>query len=501
MGVRTLLASALVLLACGCADGSSRPSGADAAPGIPDGPDPIVLRIPREGGVATAYAYPELGASLWRSTSKVPAMERVVAFGADDGYLAGVEPGGAPFRVDLRLGAVSANRGEPLQTVSSADGSAIYALTAHGDITRFMASGGDWKFRSPLPAAALFAQSDGALIVAGVRGTRVIVWRVRPPGQTVADSLSFDVGGDSAAVSATIAATAGTVGDRVFFAANKTVVAVKAQSMSRALAVVVGDHVQAIVASPSGDRLFVSLVGQRALRIIDRFEGGVSGKISLPTPARALRMDPLGRMLLAQGTGDSTFVVSLGSDKVMGTVRTAWRGDLPTVLADGALALVRGADVIVANGRTLAEARTVADGAKDFWYPLRWNGFRPRSAGLDKPVQFRVSGSRDAGRRADSTLVVDSAAAAVALPPSDSSSDTTMEAAFTVSFATLLNESQARRMATGIRVDGTMARVTKNQRAGEWVYRVVLGPYASREQADRVGKASGQDYWVFRGAP
>ena len=325
----------------------------------------------------------------------------------------------------------------------------------------------------------------------------MVVWRVRPPGQTVADSLSFSVGGDSAAISTTIAATAGSVGDRIFFGANETLLAVRSHDMESALALDLGDPVRAVVATPSGDRLFVALVGQKALRIVDRFAGGVTGKIALPGQASALRMDPLGRVLLARGGGDSVYVVSLASDKLRGVVRSAWRGDLPLVLADGAIALARGADVVFAGGQTLADARTISAGAQDFWYPIRWNGFRPRSAGLDKPVQFRVSGSP----RSDGAAGVGSPASAVALPSADSSSDTTIEAGFTVSFAALLNETQARTLAARIRVDGQMARVTKNERAGEWVYRVVLGPYSSREQADRVGKASGQSFWVFRGAP
>ncbi|MFY7921495.1 MAG: hypothetical protein ACOVSI_03710, partial [Gemmatimonas sp.] len=91
--MRTLLASALVLLACGCADRSSRPSGAGATPSIPGGPDPIVLRVSRSGGVLTAARYPALDTIVWRSIARVPALERIVAFGPDDGYLAAVETG------------------------------------------------------------------------------------------------------------------------------------------------------------------------------------------------------------------------------------------------------------------------------------------------------------------------------------------------------------------------------------------------------------------------
>jgi cell division septation protein DedD len=72
---------------------------------------------------------------------------------------------------------------------------------------------------------------------------------------------------------------------------------------------------------------------------------------------------------------------------------------------------------------------------------------------------------------------------------------------FTVSFAVLLDGVKARELAAKIVVDGKNARVVPGSNDGIPVYRVVLGPYATREEADRVGKASGQAYYVYAGAP
>ncbi len=496
--VRTLSATALVLLACGfaggCADSSSRPSGAGAPPSVPGGPDPVVLRVSRGGGTVSAYAYPSLDSVIWRSSSKAPALTRVIAFGAEDGYLAAVDTGGSPVRIDLRLGSVTTERKDPLAAVSSSDGSAIYALTSAGELTRFTPSGGDWRFKPPLPVSAMSAQADGSLIVTGVRGKRVVVWRVRPPGQTVSDSLSFDVGGDAAPVAKTIAATAGMVGDRIFFGANESVVVVRSRDMQPALDIDLGDPVRAIANTPSGDRLFVALDDDRAIRIIDRFEEGLNGKIKLPTPALDLRMDALGRVLLARGPGDTVFVVSLGSDEVQGVVRSAWRGDLPLVLPDGSIALARGADVVLAHPTTLADSRTVAGGANDFWYALRWNGFRPRAKGLDQPVQFRTSAPREAIDSADLGSADSTEAAA-------GRADSGATTVYTVSFAAVLDEQQARSVAGKIRIEGQSPRITTSERAGKTLYRVVMGPYATRDEAERIGKASAQSYWIFRGAP
>lgn len=509
--VRTLFASALVLLACGltggCADSSSRPSGAVAPPSVPGGPDAIVLRVSRGGGRLSAYPYPGLDTTLWRSSARAPALDRVIAFGPDDGYLAAVDTGGTAVRIDLRLGGIVSARGDSPVTVSSADGADVYALNTNGDITRFTPSGGDWKVAPPLPANAIFAQGDGSVILAGAQGSRVVVWRVRPPGQSVSDSLSVEVGGATASLARTVASTAGMIGDRVYFGANESVIAVRSRDLGKALDVDMGEPVVGIAATPSGDRLFVALAAETALHIVDRFEEGVSGKIELPTVARALRMDPLGRLLLAQGNGDSVYVVSLATDEVAGVVRTEWRGDLPLVLPDGAIALARGNDVVFTNSATFDDARTVKGGGRDFWHVLRWNGFRPRAAGLDEPVQFRRSAPRDTGPP-DSARVI-TALGSLASPPTIAAPPSprtrpgapSRDSSFTVQFAAVLEEETARKLVNRIKVDGQSPRIATAERAGKTLYRVVLGPYSSRGVAERVGKTSGQSYWVFEGAP
>ncbi|MBL0171288.1 MAG: SPOR domain-containing protein [Gemmatimonadaceae bacterium] len=485
--MRTLIASALLALACGCADRPSRPSGADATPSIPGGPDPVVLRVARDGGILTAYRYPALDSVLWKSGSRAPALAAVIAFGAEDGYLAAMDAQRAPVRVDLRLGVVTSSRDSGQLVLSSSDGAAIYALTRAGEITRFTPSGGDWKFKPTLPASALFAQADGSLIVAGASGSKAVVWRIRPPGQEIVDTISFDVGGKAGANAAMIAATAGSLGDRIFFGANESVIAVRSRDMQKALEIDLGDPVRALVATPSGDRLFAALDDNRSVRIIDRFEERVTGKIKLPAAPTALRMDPLGRMLLARGPADSVYVVSLADDGVRGTVRSAWRADLPMVLADGAIAMARGGDVVITKAPTLDDGRSIARGAQDFWHSFRWNGFRPRAAGLDQPVQFRTSAPRD------STDLVDTA--------SVTKLDSAMQASFTVSFAAVQNEKTARDLVSRIRVDGQAPRITTSERNGTTLYRVVMGPYPTRAEADRVGRASGQSYWIFEGTP
>jgi hypothetical protein len=184
----------------------------------------------------------------------------------------------------------------------------------------------------------------------------------------------------------------------------------------------------------------------------------------------------------------------------VGVLRSEWRGDLPLVLPDAGIAYTRGSDVVFAHPRSLKDNRTVASGASSFWHTLRWNGFRPRAAGLDQPVQFRTSAPRDSA-----DLLPDSVRASAdsggVRTDSAGMAGTPVVGQYTVSFAAILDEAQARSLAARIRVDGQSPRITSSERAGKTLYRVVLGPFSSRAEAERVGRASGQSHWIFEGVP
>ena len=75
------------------------------------------------------------------------------------------------------------------------------------------------------------------------------------------------------------------------------------------------------------------------------------------------------------------------------------------------------------------------------------------------------------------------------------------KAGFTVSFAALLVADKAHELAAQIRVGTEAARVVTAMRDGSTIYRVVLGPYPTREEAERVGRDSKQSFWVYEGGP
>ena len=329
------------------------------------------------------------------------------------------------------------------------------------------------------------------------------MWRVRPPSTRIADSVVLPK---------VDRALRTQVGDLLFLASEKELTGVRTRTMERTASVAFDEPVELLAATPSGDRVFVVTSNGTAVQIVDRYREQVSGEIDLGRHPSDLRMDPLGRYLLARLDGvDSTAVIALGTNHVVGTVATGWRADLPFVAPDGGIALAQGKDVVVADVESQRAPIRVTGGAADFWYPFRWTGFRPRAGELDQPVDFGWSASRfgrarrlDCGARHHRRLPRRPHRHLLPRAPAPPPRDTAVRrpnAGFTVSFAALLVADKARDLASQIRVGNENARVVTAVRDGSTIYRVVLGPYPTRDEAERVGRESKQSYWIYEGGP
>jgi len=504
--MRTPLAWALLVVLTACADRPERADGAGALAPIPAGPDPIVLRVPQDGGLVAALSYPGLDSTVWRSSYRVPPLARVLGYDPEDGYLTAVDTAGRPVRLDLRLGTVAIPGSAGGQAHASADGGTVFAINADGAVARYTPVGDRWSLAST--AESIVPLRDGSLLLARRDPTdRLQLFRIRPPDTVVVDSLAVTVSADRGTVRGVA------LGDRLFLSAGSHLLSLRTRDFAQDVEVDVGGAIRAFVPSPSGDRVFVIADGRTDVSVVDRFAGKVASRIALPAAPRDLRVDPLGRALLVRGDAEVVWVIDVGTAALVGAVRSAWRGDLPLVLPDGVIALVQGDTVALTSSLDLGLVRSMPEAAKDVWYAMRWNGFRPRASGLDEPVRFRESGesARSAGAPA-----MRAASGADSLGPSatpDSATGVTRDstdgrgtvaprrAGFTVQLAAVLSESLAQQAATGLLVDGRAPRITTSVRDGRTLYRVVLGPYPSREEAERVGKATGRTYWVFEGAP
>jgi hypothetical protein len=488
--VRSFIAFALMAAACGRGDESAVPATRTASSTTSQrGSDALLLRVPRTGGIGRVTAYPNIDSTIWTATDAAPALDRVLAFDPDAGLIAAVDARGLPAWIDLRVGSVTLPHRGRLHDLISVDGSSIFAVGDDGAVVRFTPSG-TWLFKPPAPARAVFPLSGGMLLVLGGGRQGARMWRMRPPETKILDSLSLPETTTGAGAGAPLA-------DRVYVATSgPALLGIRAKRLVATRSIAFDHTISNIAATPSGDRFYVITDSSNRVNVVDQYQDRVRGTIDLAGRPRDLRVDPFGRFLLVRAAkGDDVWVVSVGTDQVVGTIHSLWRGDVPFVAPDGAIAASDGRDVVFLDPATLRETRRATGGASEFWYPFLWNGLRARAAALDTPVEFPTDSpatappSRSPAR--DSV---------VAAPPTPQRVDST-RTVFIVSFAAVLSDAVAREQAAKIVIEGHAAHVVTGTTSGVTVYRVVLGPYATRDEAERVGRASGLSYYVMAASP
>ena len=537
-----LLVLAVVLAACSTSDDR----GATAASVAPFGPDAIVLRVPIQGGVARAYRYPALDTLVWSTKAALPAQIHPLAFSIDAGTLAIEDSAGIIWRLTLGSGLLERALPTRLGEAVSLDGLGIYG-TSNGAVLRLMPTERTpWQVRTAATLSQLQPLRDGGVLLIGQRGEQTVLTRFRPPVTTAVDSALFD--SDARLISA-----AG--GDRFYLSDGpRRLISVRARDLERLGSIALGDSIITTVTSPSGDRVYVLGIeaGKARVQVINKYSDEITARIDVPADAIALRMDPLGRYLLVRhsGAADSVLVVGIATDKVVGRFMSPWRADLPLVFPDGRLATLRGDDVVTLTADQFKPISVVPGGANDIWAVVRWGGFRsrpgdapfrasasaadtttrrapdstrspvlavastgdsqaPRTDSLSRRLMTRADSTRRALRTADSLRragTTRSDSQARTQPPADAPSPApaaptalSERGTFVVQFAALKAERPAQQLASSIKAKGDKARVITTSTNGIALYRVILGPFRSRADAERAGQAAGRDYWVFEG--
>ncbi len=428
--------------------------------------------------------YPDIDSTVWTATEAAPGIGRVLAFDPDAGLIAASDTRGRPLWIDLREGGVTLPIKGTLADMASIDGSTIYGVGPDGAVVRCTPAG-NWTYKPPQPARAVFPQSNGGLLVLAGPTKSTTLWRMRPPGERLLDTLA--AGNVSHAVSAPF-------GGRLYLTRDRDMTGVAAQTLNESATIQFDRSVSAIATTPSGDRFYVISDSSPTLYVVDRYRDRIAARLDLPGEPRDLRVDAFGRYLLVRpAKGDSVWVVGVGSDRVLGTVRSRWLGDLPFVAPDGAIGAADGRDVVFVDAASGRELQRVQDGLSDFWYPFVWTGLRARAAALDQPATFPSD--------TDTTVKAPATAPAETTATHPTPAVDSAISGFTVSFAALLDEAKAREQASKIVVQGQTARVVTSVTSGTAIYRVVLGPFRTRAEADQVGRASGLSYVVYPGTP
>jgi hypothetical protein len=227
------------------------------------------------------------------------------------------------------------------------------------------------------------------------------------------------------------------------------------------------DAPRAVAFSPSGHRIYVARRNVPGLAVVDRYERKELDGVALPGPVAALRLDPLGRWLLARpAVGDSAWIVDLPIKRHTGIVPTQWAPDLPAISPDGVLIYRHGKDVVAARPDSLTDVGKVSNGAADLWILTTW---------LPRGVP----------------------ATTVAAAASDTTGAAGAEGPLYVQVSTSQNPDWSGHLADDLNRAGLNARVLPPQHPDDG-YRVVLGPYATREQAEATGRRLGRPFWIYQ---
>ena len=419
------------------------------------------MRIPRGGGAAQVYRLPGLEETEWKAEGRIAPVDSLVGTSDDLALVFFRDRRGNLSAIDLEGRRVRTYAGGVRAAAVGADG-VLYAVDTGGTAMNFSRRTPE-RFRSRFPRVPerLFAALGGTVIGLNTTAGRLSVLGPR-------DTLrGYAIAGGPMAVTAW--------GDLVAVAADTAIVVYDPAGRAEPRSVKFRAGAQAVAFSPSGHQIYVGQ-GDGVLAVMDRFGLDVLRRIELPGVAREVRAGPMGRWLLARPmTNDSIWVIDLETSNVRAAAGT-WSDDLPAIGAPDFLLSREGDDIVARDlsSETLAEHGRVSGGAGDAWAVVRWPRVAP--AGDDGPA---VAGADPV---ADSVSAgADSAAPRERLFLQVSSSR---------------NPDWARELSAKLVEAGLPASVLPPQREGE-AYRVVLGPYTSREEAERGGRSLGMPYFVI----
>lgn len=452
-----LAGATLILLALSC-----RPASQPARSGLSVATQPppsSLLRLPSRGGNALVYRVPSLVASEWRSEGKLPELRRAVGADLDQRVVYALDLKGTVLLLDLESGRfrsflprVRAVTMGPDGTLFTVDDSNVVTQTQRRTPVRL-------RTRLPGTLRALAGSKDDQLltVTAGPPSRLLVLGSDQP------DTVDILPDGPVAAAS---------WGDLLAVAADSGVVMVDPVSRAKPHFIEISGKARLVAFSPSGHRIWVA-DGENRLHIINRYSGEEIERVRLPGAAAELRPDPWGRWLLIRPTtGDSVWLMDVAKNEVVGTLSSAWSTDAPTVTNQGLVLLKQGADLVVQDLSRdgWPAAGRIADGAADLWLPLAWT---------PEPLE--------------TAAIPDSAAST----PDDSTAPALVRSSVYLQVSSSQNPAWARDLAGQLRDAGLPASVLEPTSPDEG-YRVVLGPYASREEAESAGRKLGRPFFIYQ---
>lgn len=412
----------------------------------------VAIRLPAKGGTPQLYRLPRLTPIEGVLRGRLPPVERVVGLDPESEFLFVSTAKRELLALDLGSGRVDTVATGIAQAALGPDGT-LYAVDTLRRVTSLSRR---TRFAWPHPLTALPRDLFGATdqhLVGVIAQDRLLVAAADQPPMVHPIAASGDV-----------AATRW--GDLVAVASDSGVTFYDPLGRRDPSFVQLDDAPRAIAFSPSGHRIYVARRNVPGLAVVDRYERKELDGVALPGPVAALRLDPLGRWLLARpAVGDSAWIVDLPIKRHTGIVPTQWQADLPAISPDGVLIYRRRRDVLSVRPDSLAEVGKVERGAADLWILTTW---------LPRGVPASVASEA----RSDSV-------------------GTGEEGPLYVQVSTSQNPEWSGHLADDLSRAGMAARVLPPQTPDDG-YRVVLGPFTTRAQAEATGRRLGRPFWIYQ---
>ncbi len=458
----------------------------------------VAFRLPTQGGPLTVYKLPDLEATRWGAGARTA--------GAYDAV--GVDLQGRRLLYRDSVGGIASLDLVALRERSVAPRGALAAVGADGTLLAVATDGTvleshhwgvtPWPTNLGRRVRAVFAAPGGRLLALR---------------DASADTLAtFSRDGLVRAVAAPEAAdrAAAFDGDAVAFATDSGLVVVEERESDRPWFVRLSGTPRAAIFSPSGHQVFVALEGRSELAVVDRFDRAAMSSIPLPGPAAALRADPWGRAILVRPSEqpDVVWIVGVADHEVRGELRTRWASDLPVVAEDGVILAREEGAVVARDVRSLDSVGAVAGGAADLWFTGRWVARSAAAAARSLAREAQPAATTAAAPRERPAERPASAQPArtpePVLPPAAARAEPRAPAApepaappgnFWAQVTSTRFPEGARALADTLRTGGHPAQVIA-PRPADNIWRVMTGPYRSREAADSAGRALGRPYFI-----
>lgn len=417
-------------------------------------PPTTLIRFSADGGKPRLYTPATLSAIDWRvPAGDVPPAERAVGADLDQRLAFLLTQDRTVVGLDLTSGRVRTFLDSVAYAVLGPSGT-LFSVDQELTVSQL-------HRRTPV---RMGAQLEAVPVAAyGTRTGRLMT--VSDTGSAALTVLS----GDQPPVSVPLphGATAATYwGDLLAVATDSGMVLYEPRATEQVRFVPMTPAPTSMVFSPSGNRIYTA--GRDSLlRVFDRYGEQQLAAIDLPGVAESVRSDPYGIWLLLRPIGaDSVWVVDVGTNTLIGQAETAWAGDFPTIIGN-TLLIRQGGDITALDvtQEIFEERGRIVDGGTDIFLTVAWT---PRD-----------------DDRYDELLALDAV---------DSKATS---ATIYLQISSSRNPAWAQNLVNLMEAAGLPATMLQPGE-GEDAYRVVIGPYATREEADTVARSLGRPSFIYQ---